>query len=95
LDSVFFFSRLFVVFDKAKDYITKISSGIDEQIRLWQHRRGIILDQVKSTSSLDFLLPKTQRINELTIEAVQGYIKEKIFFCPKSSFCFFCSLMSG
>jgi hypothetical protein len=64
--------RLFVVFDKAKDYITKISSGIDEQIGLWQHRRQIILDQVKSTSSLDFLLPKTQRINELTIEAVQA-----------------------
>ncbi len=67
-----FFSRLFVVFDKAKDYITKISSGIDEQIGLWQHRRQIILDQMKTTSSLDFLLPKTQRINELTIEAVQG-----------------------
>jgi hypothetical protein len=46
--------------------------GVDEQIGLWQHRRQIILDQMKSTASFDFLLPKTQRINELTIEAVQG-----------------------
>ncbi len=69
---ILFFSRLFVVYDKAKDYINKILTGIDEQINLWQHRRQIILDQMKTTSSLDFLLPKTQRINELTIEAVQG-----------------------
>jgi hypothetical protein len=68
----FFFSRLFVVYDKAKDYINKILTGVDEQIGLWQHRRQIILDQMKTTSSFDFLLPKTQRINELTIEAVQG-----------------------
>jgi hypothetical protein len=32
---------------------------------------------MKSTSSFDFLLPKTQRINELTIEAVQGKIEKK------------------
>ena len=68
----FLFSRLFVVYDKAKEYITKISSGIDQQIDLWQYRRQVIVDQMKSTSSTDFLLPKTQRINELTIEAVQG-----------------------
>ncbi len=28
--------------------------------------------QMKSSSSYDFLLPKTQRINELTLEAVEG-----------------------
>jgi hypothetical protein len=72
LNILFLFSRLFVVYDKAKDYINKILSGIDEQISLWQHRRQVILDQMKSSSSFDFLLPKTQRINELTIDAVQG-----------------------
>jgi len=72
-----FFSRLFVVYDEAKDYITKILTGIDEQIDLWQHRRQIIHDQMKSTPSFDFLLPKTQRINELTIEAVQGKIEKQ------------------
>jgi hypothetical protein len=70
--NILFFSRLFVVYDKAKEYINKISSGINQQIDLWQYRRQIILDQMKSSSSFDFLLPKTQRMNELTIEAVQG-----------------------
>jgi hypothetical protein len=80
-----------VVYDKAKDYITKISTGIDEQIGLWQYRRQIILDQMKSKSSFEFLLPKTQRINELTIDAVQGKIdKTKI---PLNSF--FHSFMSS
>lgn len=80
-----------VVYDKAKDYITKISTGIDEQIGLWQYRRQIILDQMKSKSSFEFLLPKTQRINELTIDAVQGKIdKTKI---PLNSF--FRSFMSS
>lgn len=65
-------SRLFVVYDKAKDYLHKIRVGIDDQIGLWQHRRGIIMDQMGSPSSFEFLLPKTQRINELSIEAVQG-----------------------
>jgi hypothetical protein len=80
-----------VVYDKAKDYITKISTGIDEQIGLWQYRRQIILDQIKSKPSFEFLLPKTQRINELTIDAVQGKIdKTKI---PLNSF--FRSFMSS
>lgn len=30
---------------------------------------------MRTSSSFDFLLPKTQRINELTIDAVQGGIK--------------------
>lgn len=30
-----------------------------------------------SSPSYDFLLPKTQRINELTIGAVEGFIKDK------------------
>ncbi|CAF1633629.1 unnamed protein product [Adineta ricciae] len=64
--------RLFVVCEKAKEYVNKISMGIDQQIELWQYRRRIITDQMHSPSSLDFLLPKTQRINELTIEAVQA-----------------------
>ncbi|CAF1028667.1 unnamed protein product [Adineta steineri] len=64
--------RLFIVCDKAKEYLSKISSGIDQQIELWQYRRQIILDQVNSVSSFDFLLPKTQRVNELSIEAVQA-----------------------
>jgi hypothetical protein len=72
-----FLSRLFVVYDKAKDYITKILTGIDEQIGLWQYRRQIIQNQTKSTTSFDFLLPKTQRINELTIDAVQGKTEEQ------------------
>ena len=66
------FSRLFVVYEKAKEYMSKILSGIDQQIDLWQYRRQIILEQTKSASSFDFLLPKTKRINELAIEAVQG-----------------------
>jgi hypothetical protein len=52
--------------------LKKISTGVDQQTDLWQYRRQIIVDQMNSTSSFDFLLPKTQRINELTIEAVQG-----------------------
>ena len=72
-----FSSRLFVVYDKAKDYLKKILAGIDEQIGLWQHRRGIIVEQ---TAPFDFLLPKTQRINELSIEAVQGEDIENSFF---------------
>ncbi|UJR31993.1 hypothetical protein I4U23_019463 [Adineta vaga] len=67
--------RLFVVYEKAKEYLNKISSNIDQQLDLWQYRRNIILDQINSSSSsssFDFLLPKTQRINELTIEAVQA-----------------------
>jgi len=66
---------LLVVYDKAKEYLTKISSAIDEQNDAWQHRRKIIQEQTKSASSFDFLLPKTQRINELSIDAVQGDIR--------------------
>ena len=69
-------SRLFVAYDKAKEYLNQISQGVDQQVDLWQYRRQVILDQMKSASSssasVDFLLPKTQRINDLTIEAVQG-----------------------
>jgi len=71
----FFFSRLSVAYDKAKQYLSKITSGIEQQTDIWQYRRHIILDQllqIKSSSSYDFLLPKTQRINELTLEAVEG-----------------------
>ncbi|CAF1117387.1 unnamed protein product [Rotaria sordida] len=64
--------RLFVVYDKAKEYMNKISIGIDQQTDIWQHRRQIIFDQMKSPSSFDFLLPKIQRINELAIEGVQA-----------------------
>ncbi|UJR14741.1 hypothetical protein I4U23_001732 [Adineta vaga] len=67
--------RLCVAYDKAKDYISKLTSNIDQQIELWQYRRQVILDQLvqmKSSSSCDFFLPKTQRINDLTIEAVEA-----------------------
>ncbi|CAF3758570.1 unnamed protein product [Adineta steineri] len=73
--------RLCVTYDKAKEYISKINSSITEQVDLWQYRRQIILDQViqmKSSSSCDFLLPKTQRINELTIEAVEALCRVDI-----------------
>ena len=70
----FCFSRLFVIYDKAKEYIQKILSSIDQQMDLWQYRRQIIADQSISSSSFDFLLPKVQRINELTIEAAQGKV---------------------
>lgn len=82
--------RLFVVYEKAKEYLTKISSVVDDQIEIWQHRRKVIQDQSKSTSSFDFLLPKTQRINELSIDAVQALCRvdlltEQIFrIDPKS-----------
>ena len=75
IEILFFSSRLSVVYDKAKEYISKITSGIEQQIELWQHRRQIILNeliQMKPSSSFDFLLPKTQRINDLTLEAVEG-----------------------
>ncbi|CAF4599099.1 unnamed protein product, partial [Rotaria sp. Silwood2] len=83
--------RLFVVYDKAKEYMNKISIGIDHQTDLWQYRRQIIFDQMKSSSSFDFLLPKTQRINELAIEAVQALcrvdllIEQILRIDPKSS----------
>jgi hypothetical protein len=35
---------------------------------------------MKSSSSYEFLLPKTQRINELTVEAVEGNKKEIFIF---------------
>ncbi|CAF4572589.1 unnamed protein product [Rotaria sp. Silwood2] len=68
-------NRLSVAYDKAKEYISKIASSIEQQIDIWQYRRQIILDQLiqmKPSSSYDFLLPKTQRINELTLEAVEA-----------------------
>ncbi|CAF3729709.1 unnamed protein product [Rotaria sp. Silwood1] len=68
-------NRLSVAYDKAKEYISKITSSIDQQIGIWQYRRQIILDQLiqmNPSSSYDFLLPKTQRINELTLEAVEA-----------------------
>jgi hypothetical protein len=67
--------RLSVAYNKAKEYLTKITSGIEQQIEIWQYRQQIIRDQLNQTkpsSSYDFLLPKTQRINELTLEAVEG-----------------------
>jgi hypothetical protein len=90
------FSRLSVAYDKAKEYIVKISSSIEQQIDIWQYRRQIIGDplmQMKSSSSCDFFLPKTQRINELTIEAVEGLNNEKKCF-SKLFICFF-SFMSS
>jgi hypothetical protein len=86
--SAAFSSRLFVVYDKAKEYLSKISSGIDQQVDLWQHRRRIILDQMNSASSFDFLMPKTQRINELTIEAVQGSLERKYEFLCLNQYLF-------
>jgi hypothetical protein len=76
----FFSSRLTVAYNKAKEYLTKITSGIEQQTDIWQYRQQIIRDQVvqmKPSSSYDFLLPKTQRINELTLEAVQGLNRKK------------------
>jgi hypothetical protein len=73
--SIEFPSRLSVAYNKAKEYLTKITSGIEQQIDIWQYRQQIIRDQLvqmKPSSSYDFLLPKTQRINEITLEAVQG-----------------------
>lgn len=70
-------SRLVVTYGKAKEYLSKISSAIDQQIGVWQNRRQVMDDQInqmKTSSAYDFLLPKTQRINELTLESVQGLI---------------------
>ena len=61
-----------------------MSSGIDQQIDIWQYRQQIIREQLiqtKSSSSYDFLLPKTQRINELTLETVEGSKKSSSLFC--------------
>ena len=63
-------SRLSLAYDKAKEYVGKISLGIDQQMNSWINRRQII--QMETSSSYDFLVPKTQRINELTLEAVEG-----------------------
>ncbi|CAF1418182.1 unnamed protein product [Rotaria magnacalcarata] len=68
-------NRLSVAYEKAKEYVSKIASSIEQQIDIWQYRRQVILDQViqmKPSSSYDFLLPKTQRINDLTLDAVQA-----------------------
>ena len=59
------------MYAKAREYIDRILNGIDQQVVLWQNRQQIIREQ-NSTLSFDFLLPKTQRITELTVEAVQG-----------------------
>lgn len=67
------FSRLFVTYEKAKEYLAKISAGIDKHIDFWHARRPIIAEQARS-ASMDFLLPKTQRMNELIIEAVQSKV---------------------
>ena len=76
--SIDFSSRLSVAYSKAKEYLTKVTSGIEQQMEIWQYRQQVIrdqLNQMKPSSSYDFLLPKTQRINELTLEAVQGLNK--------------------
>lgn len=67
----FSFSRLVVTHEKAKEYLTKISHGIEQHLTFWQSRRAAIAEQMNS-HSIDFLLNKTQRINELTIDAVQS-----------------------
>lgn len=77
-----YFSRLFVVYDKAKEYLQKILDGIEQQIKSWEYRREIILDRTKSVSS-DFLLPKTNRINELAIDVVQGDRKKTVLILLK------------
>ncbi|CAF0819045.1 unnamed protein product [Adineta ricciae] len=67
--------RLCVAYDKAKEYVAKLTSNIDQQIEIWQYRRQIIFEQSrqsKSSSSCDFFLPKTQRINDLTIQTVEA-----------------------
>ena len=72
-----FSSRLVVTYGKAKEYLSKITLAIDQQIGIWQNRRQVMDDQInemKPSSAYDFFLPKTQRINELTLESVQGLI---------------------
>lgn len=82
-------SRLTVAYEKAKEYLTKITTGIDQQINIWQYRQQILreqLSQTQSSPSYDFLLPKTQRINELTLEAVQCSLRTRISFPLPLSF---------
>lgn len=58
-------------YGKAQEYLTKISDGIQKDFEFWQNRRSAIADQMGSVS-VDILLPKTQRMNDLIIEAVQS-----------------------
>ena len=93
--SVLFPSRLTVAYEKAKEYLSKITTGIEQQISIWQYRQQIVREQIvqtPSSASYDFLLPKTQRINELTLEAVQSLKLTFLFF---RLFLYFFSLMSN
>ena len=58
-------------YGKAQEYLTKISDGIQKDVEFWQNRRSTIVDQMGPVS-VDILLPKTQRMNDLIIEAVQS-----------------------
>ena len=68
-------SRLLIAYERAKEYNDKIASGIEHQLETWQRRRQIILDASQQTTpqpSYDFLASKTERINELTLQSVEG-----------------------
>jgi len=68
--------RLSLAYQKAKDYVGQISTGLDQQIDTWTNRRQII--QMETSPSYDYLLPKTQRINELLLEAVEALCRVEL-----------------
>lgn len=80
-----------MAYQKAKDYVGQISTGLDQQIDTWTNRRQII--QMETSPSYDYLLPKTQRINELLLEAVEGskfrciFNRNERFFSSSSALC--------
>ena len=66
-----FFSRILVSYERAEEYLQKITIGIQKQMKIWQSRRDVV-SQDGASSNFNFLLPKTHRINELTIDTVQS-----------------------
>ena len=70
---------MFVSHEKANEYLMKISKSIQQHGDFWQNRRASIADEMRSLS-VDLLLPKAQRMNELIIDAVQSKNKNSHFF---------------
>ena len=67
--------------ERAKEYTDRIASSIEHQLETWQKRRQIIRDASQQTTpqpSYDFLASKTERINELTLQSVEGSILSTI-----------------
>lgn len=74
--SVFSCSRLCLTYEKSKEYLAKITGGIDQQINVWQTRRHSFSNETNTT--YEPFLPKAQRINELALEAIEG--RNSVFF---------------